>query len=261
MAGVNIGPRIGIEGEREFQRQINQITLATKTLRTEMKAAESGFSSSDSAMKKASERSRILSKEIESQKRYIEVCRQALQHYTAEQGESGKETQKWTQKLNNATVALNRMNEELRNNNALTAWGQDVEALGQRIQGIGSTISSVGDAMTKYVTGPIVAGGAASVKLATSFEDSMAKVSTIADDSVMSMDDMSDAIKNLSNKTGIGAADIAEATYQAISAGQSTADAVGFVEKSSKLAAAGFTDVTTSVDTLTTILNSYGMTT
>ena len=210
-----------------------------------MKATESSFSASDSAMKKASERSKILSREIENQKRHIENCRTALQQATDKYGEADSRTQRWAQALNNATAELNRMNSELANNNALTAWGQDVEALGQRVQSIGSTISSVGDAMTKYVTGPIVAGGAASVKLATSFEDSLAKVSTIADESEVSMDDMSDAIKNLSNQTGIGASDIAEA--------------VNFVEEASRLAAAGFADVTTSVDTVTSILNAYGL--
>ena len=259
MAGVNIGPRIGIEGESEFRRQMNQIIQSTRTLKTEMKATESSFSASDSAMKKASERSKILSREIENQKRHIENCRTALQQATDKYGEADSRTQRWAQALNNATAELNRMNSELANNNALTAWGQDVEALGQRVQSIGTTISSVGDTLTKYVTAPIVAGGAASVKLATSFEDSLAKVSTIADESEVSMTDMSDAIKNLSNQTGIGASDIAEATYQAISAGRSTADAVDFVAQSSKLAAGGFTDVTTSVDTLTTILNAYGL--
>lgn len=259
MAGVNIGPRIGIEGESEYRRQMNQIIQSTKTLKTEMKATESSFSASDSAMKKASERSKILSREIENQKKHIENCRTALQQATDKYGEADSRTQRWAQALNNATAELNRMNSELANNNALTAWGQDVEALGQRVQSIGSTISSAGDAMTKYVTAPIVAGATASVKMASNFEDSLAKVSTIADESEVSMDDMSDAIKNLSNQTGIGASDIAEATYQAISAGRSTADAVDFVAQSSKLAAGGFTDVTTSVDTLTTILNAYGL--
>ena len=261
MAGVNIGPRIGIEGEDQYRKQIAQIIRSTQTLKTEMKATESGFSASDSAMKKASERSKILTREIENQKKVVANYNMLLQQSREKLGENAKETQDYAQKLNRATAELNRMNAALANNNALSAWGQDVEALGQRIQSIGSTISSVGDVLTKSVTAPIVAGGVASVKLATSFEDSMAKVSTIADDSVMSMDDMGDAIKELSNKTGIGAANIAEATYQAISAGQSTADAIGFVEKSSKLAAAGFTDVTTSVDTLSTILNAYSMAT
>lgn len=256
---VNIGPRIGIEGESEFRRQMNQIIQSTRTLKTEMKATESGFSASDSAMKKAAERSRILSREIENQKKHIANCRMMLEQATAKYGEADSKTQRWAQALNNATAELNRMNAELASNNALSAWGQDVDALGQRIQGIGSTISSVGDAMTKYVTAPIVAGGAASVKLATSFEDSLAKVSTIADESEVSMDAMGESIKNLSNETGIGAANIAEATYQAISAGRSTGEAVDFVSQSSKLAAAGFTDVTTSVDTLTTILNAYGL--
>lgn len=106
MAGVNIGPRIGIEGENEFRRQMNQIIQSTRTLKTEMKATESSFSASDSAMKKASERSKILSREIENQKKHIENCRTALNEATQKYGEADSRTQRWAQALNNATTGL-----------------------------------------------------------------------------------------------------------------------------------------------------------
>lgn len=58
---------------------------------------------------------------------------------------------------------------------------------------------------------------------------------------------------------GIAATDIAEATYQAISAGQDTANAVEFAGQAAKLATAGFTSTTSAVDILTTALNAYGL--
>ena len=133
-----------------------------------------------------------------------------------------------------------------------------VENAGQSMQKFGEKTESVGKNLTKSVTTPIVGVGTATAKLATDFESSMAKVSTIADTTQVPIGDLKESILKLSSDTGVAASDIAESVYQAISAGQSTGEAVNFVTESTKLAKAGFTDAATSVDTLTTILNAYG---
>ena len=93
---------------------------------------------------------------------------------------------------------------------------------------------------------------------ALEFEGSIAKVSTIADDTVP-IEKMKDDIIDLSNETGIAANVIADATYDAISAGQQTGNAVKFVGDATKLARAGFADTGDTLDLLTTILNAYHM--
>lgn len=133
------------------------------------------------------------------------------------------------------------------------------EKLGNGIVAIGDKLSDVGEKLTKTVTVGVSALGIASVKSASTFEDAMAKVSTIADESEMSMGEMERAILDLSDQTGVSAAAIAEDVYNAISAGQKTADAVNFVSKSTKLARAGFADTGKSLDILTTIMNAYSM--
>lgn len=133
------------------------------------------------------------------------------------------------------------------------------EKLGSKLQKYGDGISDLGGKLTKTVTAGVTALGTASVMSASSFEDAMAKVSTIADESEMSMDDMRAAILGLSDQTGISAVAIAEDVYNAISAGQKTADAVNFVSNSTKLARAGFAETGQSLDVLTTIMNAYGM--
>lgn len=91
------------------------------------------------------------------------------------------------------------------------------------------------------------------------YETSLAKVGTIADLGKLSIQQLGDQITATSNSMGIAATDIAEATYQAISAGQDTSNAVAFAGQAAKLATAGFTSTTSAVDILTTALNAYGL--
>lgn len=96
------------------------------------------------------------------------------------------------------------------------------------------------------------------ISTANSFEDAMAKVSTIADTNSKSMAELKQEILNLSNETGVAFSELAEAQYQAISAGVDTASSVQVVETAVKAAKGGFTDTTTAIDGLTTVLNAYG---
>ena len=129
--------------------------------------------------------------------------------------------------------------------------GQELEKVGGKVEAVGKKFSIISGA-----TGAVLGG---SVALASNFQDAMAKVNTIADTSAVSLDDLSGQIMGLSNQTGISANEIADATYNAISAGQNTADAVNFVSNATSLAKAGFTDTGSAIDVLTTIMNAYGL--
>lgn len=93
----------------------------------------------------------------------------------------------------------------------------------------------------------------------SAFETAVAKVGTIADTTKVPLESLRGEILNVSGSMGIAAGDIAEAAYQAISAGQDTGNAVAFAGQASKLAAAGFTSSASAVDILTTALNAYGL--
>lgn len=94
---------------------------------------------------------------------------------------------------------------------------------------------------------------------AAQFESNIAKVSTIADTSQVSLSTIESDIMALSRSTGQGAGDLTEATYQAISASVDTAYAVKFVDEANKLAVGGFTQQATAADVLTTAINAYGL--
>lgn len=141
----------------------------------------------------------------------------------------------------------------------LQEFGDKAQKAGEKVANAGKGISSVGQTLTATVTAPIVGAGAYAIKSASDFEDAFAKLSTIADTTEVPVDELRKSIMNLAEETGQSSAEVADAVYNAISAGQKTKDAVSFVETSAKLAQAGFTSTTVATDTLTTALNAYGL--
>ena len=128
--------------------------------------------------------------------------------------------------------------------------------------GISSMTVAAGNLIADFVksaTSKMAELVTSSVDIGASFETALAKVSTIADTGKVSVGELSKQILDTSGSMGVAAADIAEAAYQAISAGQDTANAVAFAGQASKLAAAGFTSSSSAVDILTTALNAYGL--
>lgn len=124
-----------------------------------------------------------------------------------------------------------------------------IDALAQALLAAGVTAS------VKAITDALMGCTQASME----FETAMAKVGTIADESQKPLGDMRNEILALSGETGKSVGELAEATYQAISASVATESAVDFVGTANKLAVGGFSDTTTAVDILTTAINAYGM--
>lgn len=122
----------------------------------------------------------------------------------------------------------------------------------------GRSLTRTGTTLTKTVTAPILGIGAAAGKAYIDFSSSMSKVGTIADTAKVPMSTLQKQILAVSDATGTTASAVAGATYDAISAGQKTGNAVNFVRSSIELAKAGFTSTGNALDVLTTITNNYG---
>lgn len=121
----------------------------------------------------------------------------------------------------------------------------------------------LGSALVRTLTKVVAAAGIGKMLQSaftggTAFESAMAKVGTIADTAKVPLESLSSQVLQVSGDMHIGANEIAEAAYQAISAGQDTGNAVAFAGQASMLAKAGFTSSASAVDILTTALNAYG---
>ena len=135
---------------------------------------------------------------------------------------------------------------------------QTSKRLAQELEGTGKSIMAIGDKM-KWMTGTLIAAATAGMKLHSDFANGMAKVSTLIDTDVVSLQKLSDGIRSISDETGASVTDLAEAEYQALSAGVDAAKVTDFLRVSTMAAKAGFTDTATAIDGVTSVLNAYGM--
>lgn len=105
---ADIGPKIGIDGEKEFRDALNSMGQQLKTLGTEMKAVTSAFDVDNNSQKKLASQSDILSRQLEVQQQRITEIQKALDYARQNYAENSNEVQRWQQSLNNATADMNK---------------------------------------------------------------------------------------------------------------------------------------------------------
>jgi TP901 family phage tail tape measure protein len=160
---VNIGPKIGIDGEAEYRKQLQNIIQQQKTLKAEMQETASGFDKNTTAMEKAKAKAENLNKQIELQKTRVEEAKKMVEQSTEKYGEADSRTQKWKEALANASTELNNLQKELKDTNPVKAFSDDLKTAADKLDKTSSAIGTVGDALTKKVTMPIMAVGGASI--------------------------------------------------------------------------------------------------
>jgi TP901 family phage tail tape measure protein len=140
---------------------------------------------------------------------------------------------------------------------AIVGTKKKAEAFAKQMDQLGKKVTNLGKNMTTKLSLPIVAVGTLITKSAVDFETSFAQVKTLLDKGSTDYDTYKKDILKASSEMGIGVDQYSESVYQAISAGIKQGDAVDFVKNQAKLAKGGFTDLTTAVDTTTSVLNAY----
>ncbi len=111
--------------------------------------------------------------------------------------------------------------------------------------------------------GAIAAGLTASVNAGKDFEQTFAKASTLFGDVNVQTDKLKTNLLDISNNTGVAAAELNEGLYSALSAGVEVTEdmqtSTEFLSGSAKLAKAGFTDVETAISATAKTLNAYNL--
>lgn len=110
---VNIGPRIGIDGEKEFRQNLNSISQQLKTLGTEMKAVTSAFDANDKSQENLANQSQVLTEQLSLQEKRIAEIQKALDHARSNYAENSNQVQRWQQAMNNAVAELNKTRSQL----------------------------------------------------------------------------------------------------------------------------------------------------
>lgn len=127
---ADIGPKIGIDGEKEFRDALKSMGQQLKTLGTEMTAVTSAFDVDNDSQKKLAAQSDVLNRQLEVQQQRLGEIQKALDYAKANYSENSNEVQRWQQALNNATADINRtkagieaVNNEMKNTSVVSQFG------------------------------------------------------------------------------------------------------------------------------------------
>lgn len=249
----------------EISSKFNEMTQSGERA---LEAFENTGTAADGALSKVSRTAAQTAKSTDAAADSVDDLSSAIGDYEKATGQAANSTGILSEKTTETEKNLDEAAEAARK------ASEEVEKFGDKSEETGKQSeesSKKGRDGIKELQGVLASAGIAATlneikngffdcsEAAAQFETSTAMVATIADTSQKSLSSISKEVRGYSNETGEAASDMAEATYQAISASVNTADAAAFAGTATKLAVGGFTSATTAVDVLTTAINSYGL--
>lgn len=253
----DIGPKIGIDGEAEFRKQIGAVSTQLKTLGTEMGVVTAQFARNASGQEALSAKTAVLNKQIDAQKEKLALQQEMLEKAAAKYGAADERTQKWQQTVNRSTKELYDME------NALKDAGGAMDDAGGSTITFGDLLKSnvIGNAIVegiKTVAGAIrdMAGdfieSAASVKAQTAqFEQTFGSLGGEADAAINRVADASGILATRLQGTGT------QIYAFARSAGGDTAQSMDIMERALKVAADSAAYYDRSLEDTTESLQSF----
>lgn len=245
---------------KKFKSGLKDLNQSAKDLQNELKYVNKALKHDPKNTDLLRQKQELLTKSVSETKSKLEALKAAKEKADKDMA-SGTEVnqeqyRRLVREISTTENSLKNLTKEMKNFGSVSA--QQIAAAGEDVQELGGKIETVGKKVSVASAAPAAALGA-SVKLASDYTDAVAKVGTVADLQSVPLEKLRDDMLQLSTETGRGAGEIADATYQAISASVDTADAVSFVGTSVGLAKAGFLETADAVDVLTTIINAYGL--
>lgn len=235
MATTNIGPKIGIDGEAEFKKQIANINQQLKTLGSEMKAISSEFANNGDAQSALTKNTKNLTDSIAAQRSKIDLLTEQWEKSAKALGENDTKTLKYKQLLNEATAELSDMQSELKKSrNGINDFADAAEDSTGKFDGFKSALSGIGATLGAITA----AAGGAAIAMATTVVNSFGELEQNLGGSVAVFQDYSDEIQK-----------VGEEAYKSLGVSQSqylaTANKMGALFQGSGLEIAESYDLTT----------------
>ena len=157
---VDIGPKIGIDGEAEFRKELSNINQQIKTLGSEMKAVTSAFDAGDSAEEALAAQTGVLTRQIEAQEQKLTQLQKGLAASAEKYGENDTKTLRWAQAVNDATAELNSLKAKLSQaSGEMNDLGEETDDAADALKEAGSAGSGFGEALKGAILGGGIVSG------------------------------------------------------------------------------------------------------
>lgn len=181
MAGYDIGPKISIKGESEFNQSISKINLNLKEYGSELKAVSSEFDAQADSMEsltaknkvlkkqydEQSDKLKLLSDQIKKQTDYLEAQAKEIQQLTNEYGENSSQVQKAEKAyantestisklktaFNETTAYANKLSSEISDNDSkLDDLAKSASDASTQVEKVGDSSEQTGEKLKKTKT-------------------------------------------------------------------------------------------------------------
>ena len=257
--GKNIkGITIEFQGDTtKLGKAITEADKKTKSLDSQLKAVNRSLKFNPGNTELLAQKQQLLGKKVEETKNKLTALKDAQAKLDDDPAvdKTSQDYMELRREIIETESKLNHFEQQLKELNNIK-----FEQVGKRVQDVGNKMKSVGDNMTKYVTGPLVAGAAGSVKAFQEVDAGLDIVTQKTGASGKELDAMKESAKNLAQEIPTdfetaGSA-IGEVNTRFGLTGTALEDLSG---KFIKFADLNNTDVSTSIDTVQKAMAAYGV--
>ena len=200
---TQIGPKIGVDGEAEYRRQMANIIQEAKTLKAEMNQLKTEVTDEANAQENAARQAENLTQQIKNQEDRVKLLADQLKICAEKYGEADTKTLAYREQLANAQTVLNEMK---RDQEAMTDATND---FADAEEDAGNNALTAGDLISANLISEAILGGLKTLaRLARNAARAIA--GTVTESA-----EWADEILTLSSQTGIAAETLQEYSYAA----------------------------------------------
>lgn len=183
---VDIGPKIGLQGETEFRKELEKVSQGVKTLGSEMKIVTAEFGKNAQSEEALTKKNDVLERSVLTLKEKLDLQNEALVYAAKNYGEADTRTLKWQQAVNETEATLAKAEREIdKNNSALEDLGENEDDAGKKGSNMGKAIKAaaeVGKVALEATAAAAAAIGAAAIAAGKKLWDMSKETAAMGDE-------------------------------------------------------------------------------
>ena len=174
----NIGPKIGIDGEKEFRDSIKKINESYKAMAAETKAVTAAYDAQGDEQGKLEAKSKLLQKQVENQKEKMSLLEEAVKKASEKYGENSVEATRLRGALYDTQATVSNLEAELKETETQLA------NMGDAMEDFSEDAEDAEDAALSF--GDVLKANLASSAIVDTLKDVGEKVADIAQEAIES---------------------------------------------------------------------------
>ena len=249
------------QGAEDFKSAMKGISAATKEAYSELKLAQSQYDKNTSATQKLADRQKYLQAVTDEYRKKEQVLRAELEQLENAEERDEAAIAKKKAEINNCQAAINKYDKALTDvTKQIQSHSAQLKEWGDKLKDVGGKMKGVGDTLTKNVTAPIAAVGAASVVAWKEVDEGLDIVTKKTGATGEALEDMQNRTRNIAKTIPTDFATAGTAIGEVNTRFGLTGDALEDLSvKFIKFAELNDTDVSTSIDNVQSMMAAWGV--